>query len=182
MTAPPTSQNPAEFWELLVLYDLVKPKTVLEIGTHEGGTLYWWVKYAAEHSSIASIDDQGLISTGEANKWAPETVTVNCLKGNSSSEEAIRFAKDLGHIDWLFIDGGHSYEQVEEDWSNYSPLVKKGGIIIFHDILPHAPYEGQPCEVDLLWNELKQQGFITDEIIKPHPEWEIGPGIGVLYK
>jgi predicted O-methyltransferase YrrM len=36
-------------------------------------------------------------------------------------------------IDLLFIDADHSYEAVRADWLNWSPFLKKGGIIVFHD-------------------------------------------------
>ena len=38
-------------------------------------------------------------------------------------------------IDFLFIDGDHTYQAVMTDWLLYSPLVKRGGIIAFHDSL-----------------------------------------------
>ncbi len=36
-------------------------------------------------------------------------------------------------IDFLFIDGDHEYNQVRRDLLNYSPLVKRFGIIAGHD-------------------------------------------------
>lgn len=36
-------------------------------------------------------------------------------------------------IDFLFIDGDHTYQGVLTDWLLYAPLVKRGGIIAFHD-------------------------------------------------
>jgi predicted O-methyltransferase YrrM len=36
-------------------------------------------------------------------------------------------------IDLLFIDGDHSYEGVKKDWDLYSPMLKKGSVVIFHD-------------------------------------------------
>lgn len=42
-----------------------------------------------------------------------------------------------GHkLDFLFIDGDHTYEGVKKDFEMYSPLVRKGGLIAFHDIVP----------------------------------------------
>lgn len=35
-------------------------------------------------------------------------------------------------IDFLFIDGGHSYEQVKGDGENYLRWVRKGGFILWH--------------------------------------------------
>lgn len=36
----------------------------------------------------------------------------------------------------LFIDGLHGYEDVKKDIDTYLPLVKNGGIIVFHDYAP----------------------------------------------
>jgi len=50
-----------------------------------------------------------------------------------------------GGIDLLFIDGDHQYASVLTDWLLYSPLVKKGGLIAFHDIgLTVAGHYGVP--------------------------------------
>ncbi|MBI4354235.1 MAG: class I SAM-dependent methyltransferase [Candidatus Omnitrophica bacterium] len=39
-----------------------------------------------------------------------------------------------GGVDLLFIDGDHQYASVLTDWLLYSPLVKPGGLIAFHDV------------------------------------------------
>jgi predicted O-methyltransferase YrrM len=36
-------------------------------------------------------------------------------------------------VDFLYIDGGHTLDVVRKDISLYLPLVKKGGIVCFHD-------------------------------------------------
>lgn len=36
-------------------------------------------------------------------------------------------------IDFLFIDGDHSYEGVKTDWNLWTPLISVGGIIALHD-------------------------------------------------
>ncbi len=36
-------------------------------------------------------------------------------------------------IDFLFIDGDHSYESCKRDWELYRPLMKPGSIVAFHD-------------------------------------------------
>jgi len=58
----------------------------------------------------------------------------------------------------------------------YSPLVRKGGIIAFHDIVIH-PLDTK-CEVSRFWNEIKHR-YVYTEIVK---DWNQGwAGIGVLY-
>lgn len=36
-------------------------------------------------------------------------------------------------IDFLFIDGDHSYEAIKRDWEDWLPKVKNNGIIAVHD-------------------------------------------------
>ncbi|MCX8006172.1 MAG: class I SAM-dependent methyltransferase [Burkholderiaceae bacterium] len=37
-------------------------------------------------------------------------------------------------IDLLFVDGDHSFEGVSRDWENFSPLLKPGAWVAFHDV------------------------------------------------
>ena len=38
-----------------------------------------------------------------------------------------------GLIDFIFIDGDHSYEGIKRDWEDWSKKIKPGGIIALHD-------------------------------------------------
>jgi predicted O-methyltransferase YrrM len=50
------------------------------------------------------------------------------------SEEAVRSSQlEKKNIDFLFIDGDHSYTGCKSDWNLFFPLLKKGAIVIFHD-------------------------------------------------
>ena len=60
----------------------------------------------------------------------------------------------------------------------YSPLVRRGGLIAFHDIVP-GPLE---CVggVPRFWSEIKQK-YSRDKIIEIVRDWRQGGyGIGVL--
>lgn len=78
-------------------------------------------------------------------------------------------------MDLLFIDGDHSYDGISKDFEMYSPLVKKGGIIAFHDIVKHPLETG--CEVNKFWNEIKKK-YKFIEIVKDRHQK--GGGIGIL--
>ena len=39
-------------------------------------------------------------------------------------------------VDVLFIDGDHTYAGIRSDYEMYGPLVRDGGIVAFHDIVP----------------------------------------------
>ena len=52
------------------------------------------------------------------------------------SIEAIKHIEDES-LDWVFIDGNHSYESVKEDIELYLPKVKIGGLVSGHDFGLH---------------------------------------------
>jgi len=179
LEAPFTSQNPLEFERLLEIYIEKKPKNVLEIGTHEGGTLYYWLNFANPGSHVIAIDDQH-VNAEKYNSWRAPGVKSEYFKGKSQSLDALDYvAERFETIDWLFIDGGHHFEEVHADYANYGIYVKSGGIIIFHDILSYPPYSS---EVDLFWGRLKRQWPNVDEIVAPQNDgFRLGPGLGVIY-
>lgn len=39
-------------------------------------------------------------------------------------------------VDPLFVDGDHTYVGARSDYEMYGPLVRDGGIVAFHDIVP----------------------------------------------
>jgi len=49
-----------------------------------------------------------------------------------SSDEAFNFFEDES-LDYIFIDGLHTYEQCYKDMENYYPKLKKGGLFYGHD-------------------------------------------------
>ena len=89
-------------------------------------------------------------------------------------------------LDFLFIDGDHSYEGSKADFLLYKNYVREGGLIAFHDIVPDiTTQKGSPVmlskseagEVYLLWKELKKQ-YKHHEFVE---DWkQDGLGIGVI--
>lgn len=73
----------------------------------------------------------------------------------------------------LFIDGDHTYRGVKNDYLIYRDYVKKGGLIVFHDINDSEHHRKMNCEVHKFWNELKGEKYEFN--IKSH--WA---GIGIL--
>jgi predicted O-methyltransferase YrrM len=49
-------------------------------------------------------------------------------------QRSIEAAKEFDQqIDYLFIDGDHSYGAVKNDWEAWSPKLNHGAVVIFHD-------------------------------------------------
>ena len=80
-------------------------------------------------------------------------------------------------IDFVFIDGDHTYEGVKSDFLNYGPLVRPGGIIGFHDILPRP--ELPEIQVFRFWREVREK-HNTKEIIGPDGS-DKKVGIGLIF-
>lgn len=163
-----------------------KPKNILEIGTAAGGTFYLWAQAATDNAKMVSLD----LDTGGGYRkcrsdlyrsFARKNQQIHLLRGDSHSKEALDEVKSLFNgepIDFLFIDGDHTYEGVKLDFDMYSPLVRPGGMIGFHDICPH-PHMPE-CQVDDYWNDIKSQ-YDFEEIIGNSDAYE-KLGIGVIRK
>lgn len=80
-------------------------------------------------------------------------------------------------LDFLFIDGDHSAHGVAADYELYKQFVRPGGIIAFHDVVPHPKESG--CEVNLFWDKLKE-GLDPEEYCEFIEESEGWAGIGVI--
>lgn len=164
---------------------------VLEIGSASGGTLWLWCQLATKDATIISLDLPGgrfgngrkLAENRIKKTYSRETQELNFIRRNSHSEKAeTEFQKILKgeELDLLFIDGDHTYEGVKEDYLRYSKYVKKGGFIIFHDIVHHS--QVLDCQVDKFWNELKE-GMESYEFIDSEPDdrgWGTWGGLGLL--
>ncbi|ADV64753.1 O-methyltransferase-like protein [Desulfurococcus mucosus DSM 2162] len=145
-----------EITALLSLLESVKPRTILEIGTARGGTLFLFSRIASDDALIISVDLPGglfgggypYLKTFLYRCFARTKQKIVLLREDSHSEETLsKVRKHLNGrgVDSLFIDGDHSYEGVKRDFEMYSPLVKKGGIIAFHDIVPGPPENVGGC-------------------------------------
>jgi predicted O-methyltransferase YrrM len=176
--------------EILKLAETVmnlKPKFILEIGTANGGTLFLWTRIASEDAHIISIDLPGGLFGGGYPKckiplyksFSKEKQKIYLITKDSHNPQTLKEVErilDGERVDFLFIDGDHTYKGVKKDFEGYSPLVREGGIIAFHDICSgsHECVGGVPK----FWNEIKQH-FNFIEIVKDRNQK--GYGIGVLY-
>lgn len=124
-------------------------KRVLEIGTWKGYSAKLWVE-AFNPEKLATVE----IDSMKRDAIILPEPQYEYYWGCNSHEESVKnkiYETFDGEIDFLFIDGDHTYGGVRKDWEFYSPLVRSGGVIVLHDNLYSAPN----VEVDKLWNEIK---------------------------
>jgi cephalosporin hydroxylase len=117
----------------------------LEIGAYAGGSASLMCSHPYQ-TNCFSVDlsypiDQVVVERN-VNKFKRENNSFEYIKGNSQSADIVNFVKEkVGMVDILFIDGDHSKAGAIADYLNYSPLVKRGGYLIFDDYLDslHSP-------------------------------------------
>jgi len=162
-----------------------RPQAVLEIGTAHGGTLFFLTRVASPDATIVSLDLYGgRLGTGPLRtllykQFALRRQRIHLPLGDSHSLEMLNEIKRIlagQALDCLYIDGDHYYEGVKRDFELYVPLVRKGGIVILHDIVDGPPeFVGG---VPVFWREIKSGYRITEFIQDPK---QGGWGIGVIH-
>lgn len=172
--------------EIRWLWELVRaeaPRSVLEIGLDRGGTLFLWTRAAAPDAHLISMDTRPSGRLGQCSpfaltrrRFARPSQRVDLLLGTDShlrsSRTRVEEMLDGAPIDFLFIDGDHSFEGVAEDFRLYSPLVRPGGVIAFHDIAQSATPATEG--VARFWREFAAQHPTEERVAGADPGFGIG--------
>lgn len=181
------AQVETEISQLLKILEKEKPKYILEIGTGNGGNLFLFSKIASNDAQIIGLDMRGGEFGGGYAFWrvplyksfALHKQKIYLVNGDSHKENTLKKIKNILNekkLDFLFIDGDHTYEGAKKDFEMYGDLVKEKGIIVLHDI---AKSDVKECRVDKFWEEIKQK-YKGLEIIEDKSQgWG---GIGVIRK
>lgn len=173
--SPGLYQMGHEFITLLELYIELKPRYVVEVGNAEGGTLYYWLKYASPETTVIGIDINHSMLR-ELDVWdGVNRDQLKLIQGDSTSlDTLIKVQELIPHIDFLFIDGDRSYPGVHVDYMHYSSFVHRG-VIALHDIVPDSL---EPTRYsNILWENIVREGA---ECIGIHTPKVDGFGIGII--
>jgi hypothetical protein len=162
----------------MMLVELQRPRTIVELGTH------WGVSYCAWCQSVKELD----LATKcyAVDTWAGDSdagyysdeVYKDLMEHHAqyaafstlmrmTFDDALKTIPDKS-VDLLHIDGLHSYEAVKHDYESWFPKISERGVILFHDTF------------------VKERGFgvhrLWDELISsfPHFNFEHGFGLGIL--
>lgn len=122
-----------EFDEAALLYRVVSQMQTpygVEIGRLKGGSTLLLASAVGQGGKIISIDIAPLEDT-------PLRRVLEQL-GLMDRVELITGDANLvtveGSLDFVFIDGDHSYEGARKDHDRWTPRLKPGGIAIYHDM------------------------------------------------
>lgn len=92
---------------------------------------------------------------------------------------------DVPELDILLVDGDHRYQPALKDLTRFEPYVKKGGIIMMHDVEPDLKWIYKI--MDEGWYPVEECRRAWKDFERAHPAWKsyIKPGItglGVMEK
>jgi len=144
----PVASYTADLISMCMLCQLLKPKTVLEIGTfHGAGALHWAGN--APDAEVYTLDlppasapqlrttemDRSFVDGHAATRTMffegrAEAKRIHPLFGDSADFD---FSPFFGKVNLLFIDGAHSYEYVRNDTLRGMKCCSPGSVLAWHD-------------------------------------------------
>lgn len=138
LTDPETQTTEAER-QCLSHYAHAK-KRLAEIGVWHGVTTCCIRRAMSPDGTLFAVDPYPVGRLG----FSPQQIIAHREVGTISNgsvvwirrtgEAAGRQLQNAGiHVDFVFIDGDHSYEGLKADWEVWRQLVAPGGIIALHD-------------------------------------------------
>lgn len=167
-----------------------QPVVIGEIGLKHGGNSFLFLRKLAKTELYLGMD-LVLENTAKLRYYRRRGQKLHFFEGNSQLPRMVACAKKALRgrpFDFLFIDGDHSYRGVLEDLIQWYPLVRPGGLIAFHDIVPDIEAKtGVRPEGTMIWGggvyklwEALRPHFSAREFVE---DWDQGGfGIGVMEK
>jgi len=131
---------------------------IVEIGSAFGYSISKMADVAKKSVTLFAIDPWSLIDQrGQRNR---EALFAQTILNYQNIIPIKSFSQDVDwdqEIDLLFIDGKHDFSSVLHDYLKFSPFVKHGGFLVFHD-----------------YREEQAPGVtkVIDEVVIPSNLWE----------
>lgn len=148
-------------------YDLlqfVRPERLVELGSQYGCSLFSFCQAVRDFkldTEINAVDmwsgDIGAEITGEEVYALVQKTAATYYPEVKLHLFQMRFDQALPDfadesIDILHIDGGHTFEDVEHDFTTWLPKLKENGIVLFHDV--YSPIDQGSCDH---WEKTKKE-------------------------
>lgn len=105
---------------------------VLEFGVSHGGSLQMWKEYFGRHAHITGVD-----IAPRCAQLAEDRIDI--VIGDQGDRKFLRrLGRQLGKIDVLIDDGGHTMEQQIATFEELWPRIRNGGVLAMEDL--HTSY------------------------------------------
>lgn len=130
-------QDRKEFFSLVNEVETLNPRTIIEVGVKEGGSLRFWEQIVPPKGLVIGVDNHPDTPKFIKWDWRGSNRRVILIIGDSAAPSTVERARKAlsGRLaDFLFIDGFHYEEYPKKDFDNYSPFVRDGGLVCFADL------------------------------------------------
>jgi cephalosporin hydroxylase len=149
-------------------------KHVLEIGAKFGGSLLYYSQFFHPEAIVIAIDPVPAFKVKEViQRSIKELHLIHGKSQELNTKLTVTRVMKENFLDFLHIDGSHSYEDVKHDFFSYSAFTNKDTMIVIHDI-------SEESGVKRFWNELKEIYCYDGHIFREFIDVEGHPGIGVI--
>ncbi len=139
----------SEIYIIALIVKFLKPKKIFEFGTFDGTTTLQLAMNSTDKTRIYTLDlpscnietkytigtselDLNLpaVQSGTKFKDTPEAKKITQLFGDSA---AFDYTPYYDQIDFIIIDASHEYNYVKNDTEQAMKMLKKPGVILWHD-------------------------------------------------
>src|SRR5262249_52045312 len=113
---------------------------IVEIGVYHGANTALFRRIVDESGEVVGIDPHPGGRIGVSfERWIAEHEIARVRRAHA------RLLRQFSHeaatgwsvpIDFLFIDGDHSWDAIARDWADWTPHVAPGGLVALHDSRP----------------------------------------------
>jgi len=139
------------YQQLVVLIHLAKPKTIIEIGVHQGHRAALMAKAALQHGQVKYVgydvfdtlgeqfqeeayNGKGMVTEAEARE------TLDAIEGDFSYSLIVGDTRETLHgqdirADFVFIDGDHRVDAIRKDYE----AVQHSELVVFDDYYQDGP-------------------------------------------
>lgn len=158
------------------------PKVILEIGVANGASLATWAA-VTEPDLVIGLDPLTNPKTPEAEASLNQLIkdyNIQMIPHIDRAREAHeKLEKILGNrkIDFMFIDGGHGYNDASYDFQFYSQYLNVPSIVGFHDVYGSDALADGGSLVNFYWDRVARQSGYNYDLFHNHSSM----GIGIIY-
>lgn len=112
------------------------PRHILEIGVASGGTTLLFCHLVGPQGRVVGLD----LADDVMPRRLLDDPRFHLILGDSNAPEVAQRVRDLGlSFDLVLIDGSHETDAVRQDTRLYLPLLREGGLAVWHDIRLEPP-------------------------------------------